>query len=218
MKFLKIYYIIITLGFVFYGCATIQEKAVIKSNIAGFYHRVEPGQTLWRISKIYNVDLEELIQINNISNVTQIEKGKFIFIPRPKDKINNNQPGTLNQDFIWPLKGLIVSSFGEQRKNIINKGLDIKPKNIYEVMVSRNGKVIFCDENLTGYGKTVIVDHKDGFLTIYTSYGSEILVKLAQEVAQNAPIIKLNKVDNESILHFEIRKRAKPQNPFYYLS
>lgn len=47
----------------------------------GVYHRVKPGETLWRISKAYNVDLQELAEINNITDASRISAGSVVFIP-----------------------------------------------------------------------------------------------------------------------------------------
>jgi len=47
----------------------------------GVYHRVEPGQTLYRISKTYKVDEAYLARINGIPNPTQLRIGRRIFIP-----------------------------------------------------------------------------------------------------------------------------------------
>ncbi|MGE5844704.1 MAG: LysM peptidoglycan-binding domain-containing protein, partial [Syntrophaceae bacterium] len=47
----------------------------------GVYHRVKPGETLWRISKAYNVDLQELAEINNITDASRITAGNVVFIP-----------------------------------------------------------------------------------------------------------------------------------------
>lgn len=224
MKKNKIYYIIIVLGSFFYGCATIPEQSVVKPNIPGFYHRLEQGQTLWRISKIYNVDLDELIKINKISDVTQVQKGRFIFIPKEKKQLPKNviiereQTQELTkEDFIWPLKGTVVSHFGEKKNNIANKGIDIKPKNNYNIMNTRKGEVVFLNENLNGYGKTIIIDHYDGLSSVYASYDMEFLVKLGDRILQDTPIAKLNQTSSNPILHFEIRKKSKPQNPSYYL-
>ena len=47
----------------------------------GVYHTVEPGQTLFRISRTYGVDSDYLARINNISDPTQIRAGTRLFIP-----------------------------------------------------------------------------------------------------------------------------------------
>ncbi|MFO7813987.1 MAG: M23 family metallopeptidase [Pelovirga sp.] len=47
----------------------------------GVYHTVEPGQTLFRISRTYEVDSDYLARINNISDPTQLRSGTRLFIP-----------------------------------------------------------------------------------------------------------------------------------------
>lgn len=47
----------------------------------GKYHSVAPGETLWRISRMYDVDVETLKNINNIRNVRDIEIGTSLYIP-----------------------------------------------------------------------------------------------------------------------------------------
>jgi len=48
---------------------------------SGVYHQVEPGQTLYSISKTYNIEETYLARINGIPNPTQLRIGTRIFIP-----------------------------------------------------------------------------------------------------------------------------------------
>ena len=47
----------------------------------GIYHTVEPGQTLYRISRSYGVDEKNLARLNGIGDPTQLRAGQRIFIP-----------------------------------------------------------------------------------------------------------------------------------------
>ena len=96
--------------------------------------------------------------------------------------------------------------------------IDIQARDGMVVAASRSGRVIFSEEKVKGFGKTVIIDHGDGIQTVY-SHNSEILVKIGEDVKQAQPIAKVGSTGrgNSPYLHFEIRKRHKPQNPFYYL-
>lgn len=47
----------------------------------GAYHTVESGQTLWRIAKTYDVDIQDIAEENNIIDQSQIKTGQKIFIP-----------------------------------------------------------------------------------------------------------------------------------------
>lgn len=48
---------------------------------SGVYHEVEKGQTLWRICWTYDVDIQDVAELNNITDQTQIKVGQKLFIP-----------------------------------------------------------------------------------------------------------------------------------------
>ncbi len=50
----------------------------------GVYHRVDKGQTLWRICYVYDVDIQDVAELNNIKDPTDIKIGDKIFIPGVK--------------------------------------------------------------------------------------------------------------------------------------
>lgn len=47
----------------------------------GVYHTIEKGQTLWRIAKTYDVDIQDVAEFNDITDITQIKQGQKLFIP-----------------------------------------------------------------------------------------------------------------------------------------
>lgn len=208
------------LSLVLSGCASAAYvKPIPPPNIPGIYHRVERGQTLWRISKIYDVDLDEVARFNRIPDISSIEVGQLIFIPnrgKPQQYISSQFAA---EDFIWPIKGRVIATFGQSFNNMINKGINIQPYGNLDVVAARPGKVIFCSEGFGRFGKTVIIDHGDGLSTVYAR-NSQILVKAADIVQRGTVITKAGSVgrDRNTYLHFEIRKKHIPQNPFFYLS
>ena len=188
-------------------------------NTALAYHYTQKGETLWRIARQYNVGLDELIKLNHISDPAQIESGQLIFIPRLKEaQYKSSLQKDNREDFIWPLKGNVISRFGDKTESVINKGIDIQAPYGKEVVASRSGVVSFCDEKLKNFGRTVIIDHGDGFLTVYAR-NSNIFVKMGDRVSQGVVIAKVGNAgkDKTTFLHFEIRKGHTPQNPYYYL-
>jgi len=79
------------LGAVLLSCSVqIVDRSSLKSSerMRGVYHRVKPGETLWRISKAYNVDLQELAEINNITDSSRIAADSVVFIPDAHDVID----------------------------------------------------------------------------------------------------------------------------------
>ncbi|MCX5706707.1 MAG: M23 family metallopeptidase [Candidatus Omnitrophica bacterium] len=214
-------YIIIGIFWVFFlsGCATAPyvKPTLPKPTMPGIYHQVEKGQTLWRISKMYGVDIEELVRINHIPNSTNIEIGQKIFIPnRIKPQIPEIKYA--EDDFVWPLNGRISSRFGQISHNMLNKGINIQPLGSLDVKASRSGRIVFLDEDFTGYGKTIIIDHGDNFFTVYTR-NKQVFAKLGESVRQGTVIAKAGASgrDKNTYLHFEIRKGHIPQNPLFYL-
>lgn len=62
------------------GCATISPPIAFRPE--GVYHIVGSGQTLYRIAKTYNVDIQEIIRINHIPDPHRLGVGQELFIPR----------------------------------------------------------------------------------------------------------------------------------------
>jgi len=51
---------------------------VIRQDI---YHVVAPGETLWRISKTYDVQIEDIMRANRLGNNDELTRGQSILIP-----------------------------------------------------------------------------------------------------------------------------------------
>jgi murein DD-endopeptidase MepM/ murein hydrolase activator NlpD len=214
--FFPFYFLLLT----FSGCATVPniELPSQPQGLPGIYHRVETGQTLWRISEMYRIDLAELIKINRIPDASQIEIGQLIYIPSSEKSqtlsVRNNQI----EDFIWPAKGKVISTFGQTTGNMINKGINIEAYKDAQVVAARTGRIVFYSPSFNNYGKTIIIDHGDGLSTVYAR-NSEVFVKIGDEIQKGARIAKVGQSgrDKNAYLHFEIRKKHIPQNPYFYL-
>lgn len=61
-----------------------QQAPQTAARTDGVYHLVGSGQTLWRIAKVYNVDIRQIMAANKISDPAQIGVGQELFIPRAK--------------------------------------------------------------------------------------------------------------------------------------
>lgn len=187
------------------------------SGLPGIYHRIEKGQTLWRVSRIYNVDLEEIARINHITDATKLEIGQTVFIPnRQRQQIVAVK--SYSDDFSWPVRGRVLATFGETFNNMVNKGINIAPGQNSKVAASRGGKVVFYGENFGGYGKTIIIDHGDGFSTVYSRL-TDVSVRVGDNLARGVSFAKTGSSarDKFTYLHFEIRKGYLPKNPLFYL-
>ena len=80
-----------------------------------------------------------------------------------------------------------------------------------------DGEVVFADR-FGGQGNLVIIDHKNGFFTVY-AYNSSILVSVGAKVKRGQTIARRGSTGSatEPSLHFELRKDGKSINPVPYL-
>ncbi|MBL7084742.1 MAG: peptidoglycan DD-metalloendopeptidase family protein [Candidatus Omnitrophica bacterium] len=221
-KFL-LYTIYCILATALIGCASVSMGPPRPpKGMTGAYHRVEKDQTLWRISKVYGVELEKIAKVNRLVDTSRIYVGQLIFIPDATLSIQTLTLATdfkdRGGDFIWPLKGKIVSFFGMKKDEVKNKGISIRTREKTSVKAARSGRVAFCSESLKGYGKIIILDHLDGYSTVY-AHNSKNLAKLNQLVRQGEVLAQAGSSGraDSAELYFEIRKGHKPQNPFFYL-
>jgi murein DD-endopeptidase MepM/ murein hydrolase activator NlpD len=166
---------------------------------------------------MYNVDLDELVQINRISDITKVEVNQLIFIPHRQKKLSVSIRD-YSDDFIWPNRGRVIGTFGQTFNNMINKGINIQPYNNLSVVASRSGKVVFYADNFGAFGKTIIIEHSDGFSTVYAR-NSQVFVKAGDSVQKGTAIAKIGQAgrDKNTYLYFEIRKGYLAQNPIFYL-
>lgn len=195
--------------------------AVPEPQITGVYHEVIPGQTLWRIAKGYGVDMDAIVGANRLSDEAQLKTGQRLFIPGAEKILDvgvykPTQPARV-EDFIWPVENRITSLYGGRwgRKHA---GVDIASPMGTPVKAAKSGRVLLAKNTFGGYGKLVIIDHGEGLTTRY-GHNSKIVVKKGQTIEQGDVIAKVGSTGHSTgpHLHFEIRKRNKPQNPLYYL-
>jgi murein DD-endopeptidase MepM/ murein hydrolase activator NlpD len=204
------------------GCTTVPPYTgptlpVSTLGVAGIRHRVEPGETLWRISRLYGVDIDDIIRLNHISEGTAIEIGQVLLIPSRMKPLNIPVKSE-GDDFIWPLRGKVITGFGSNYRNLINKGINIQAQRGSEIYATRSGRVVFYAASFGNYGKTVIIDHGDGLRSVYSRI-AEVFVQPGENVLKGALVGRVGDSirDKNCYLHFEIRKGALPQNPLFYL-
>lgn len=114
-----------------------------------------------------------------------------------------------------PVRGDIANRFGTTREDsdISWKGLFIRAGEGNEVRSIAAGTVVFADW-LRGFGNLLIVDHGDGFMSLYGN-NQALLKQVGDEVRAGDGIASVgNSGGNaESGLYFEMRHRSKPFDP-----
>jgi lipoprotein NlpD len=116
--------------------------------------------------------------------------------------------------FVWPTIGKILMGFDESKNR---KGMDIGGELGTPILAAANGKVVYAGEGLRGYGKLIIIRHKNTFLTAY-AHNQTLLVKEDQLVNTGQQIAEMGSSETDRAkLHFEIRRLGKPVDPLLYL-
>ena len=207
-----------------FSCATTGEtyRADDESRAAGVWHRVEEGQTLWRIAKTYRVTLEEIKTANDIQDVVHVAKGTWLIIPTA-EKVMYVQGSAdampaeeYDPGFIWPLEGQIISSFGKSGKDF-HYGIDIQSVRNQDVFATLAGTVVLST-TIRGYGPTIIIEHENNFCSLYAK-NIKSLVREGQQVSKNSVIARasIGGTASGETVHYELFYKGKPVNPLYYL-
>ena len=191
----------------------------------GILHLVKAGQTLTDISITYSVPVEKIVAANAISDPSKIYAGEEIIIPGAKPdlwkEVIKLSKGVKSR-FIWPALGKVTSGFGWRIHPVykvrhFHNGIDIDIPVGTIVHASAPGKVYFVGTE-KGYGNLVILQHADGFYTLY-GHLSKSLVYPGQFVEAAQPIAESGNtgVSSGPHLHFEIRHGDFPVDPARYL-
>lgn len=199
----------------------------------GIVHVVQPGQTLWRIARAYDIPLERLAEANDIDNPALVEMGTPLFVPGARATIDvapypapppsarraRVPPPSPSADFLWPVAGgSFMRPFGEPRRHHRHAGVDIRGTLGQDILAARDGVVAFCGRTASGYGTMVVLDHGDGLQTLY-AHAQKALVTPGEAVKRGQPIALLGRTGNATTehCHFEIRLENRAIDPMPYL-
>jgi murein hydrolase activator len=125
----------------------------------------------------------------------------------------------LTTNLKMPVQGPIAGRFGSPRDGGGTwKGLFIHAAKGTSVKAIAQGNVVFADW-MRGFGNLLILDHGDGYLSIY-GYNESVLRKVGDNVKNGEAIASVgtNGGDSESGLYFEIRHHGRPLDPLKWAS
>lgn len=115
----------------------------------------------------------------------------------------------------WPVAGTLLRDFGQPRVGGQLKwnGVVLAAPRGREVRSVYHGRIAFADW-LAGLGLLVIIDHGEGYMTLY-GYNETILKNAGDWVAPGDVIATVGDSggQTEAGLYFEIRQGTKPVNP-----
>jgi murein DD-endopeptidase MepM/ murein hydrolase activator NlpD len=113
---------------------------------------------------------------------------------------------------IWPVAGSVTSEYGN-RWGRLHAGIDIAAPTGTPIWAAKSGDVIFAGQQ-SGYGNVIIIDHGDGFSTVY-AHQSRLVASDGQSVSQGQTIGYVGTTGHSTgpHVHFETRYGGTPRNP-----
>lgn len=134
----------------------------------------------------------------------------------PSDQQAEQQP--VASGFRWPVKGRVVSTFGQKPTGMRNEGINIAVPEGTSVRAAESGIVAYAGNELKGYGNLVLIRHDNGWVTAY-AHNKELFVKRGDTVKRGDVLAKAGQTGSVTSpqVHFELRKGATPVDPMKHL-
>ena len=114
----------------------------------------------------------------------------------------------------WPVPGRITARFGEPRAGGVKwDGILIAAERGTPVRAIYDGRVVYADW-LPGLGLLTIIDHGDGYLSLY-GHNDQLYKAVGERVRAGDPVAAVGDSGGRSRpeLYFEIRRNGRPVDP-----
>jgi murein DD-endopeptidase MepM/ murein hydrolase activator NlpD len=196
--------------------------------VSGLIVKVKSGETIQSLAKKYGLPSAQPIvdwPYNSFANdeTFALIVGAELVIPggvipqeAPRPILSTPQSGLFAKgsgQFSWPTNGVITQYFAWY-----HNGVDIANKPGTLVSAADSGRVVSVLYQNTGYGYHVIVDHGNGFRTLY-GHLSRIDVGVGDNVSRGQGIGKMGSTGRSTgpHLHFVVFAGNNSVNPLSYL-
>lgn len=199
--------------------------------VTGVRHQVKRGETIYSVAKYYSVDAQNIIDypFNSFANdeTFALTAGQELMVPdgvEPKKApivpIAANRavaaiPGVVGEgNFMWPTSGMIT-----QRFSWYHRAVDIANRSNPPVVAAATGTVVIAGWNGGGYGNYVVIDHGNGYQTLYGHLLKAPIVAAGQKVNRGQTIGTMGSTGRSTgtHLHFEIKTGKGNMNPLSLL-
>ena len=198
------------------------QKLKIPS-IDGILYTVKSGDSLAAIVKAYNTNLENVLDVNDLESET-LKAGQQLFLPGIALD-SNTLKNALGELFMLPIQAKFrwSSPFGYRIDPIANvksfhTGTDMACPTGTPILAAMSGKVVTAGQNRI-YGNYVIIDHQNGYQTVY-AHMSKIIATKGQWVSQGTRIGLVGSTGYSTgpHLHFTVYKNGNLIDPQTVLS
>jgi len=206
------------------------QQAIVAQNTALTTTRSEreaevrtlESQRVARASLLAELDLKLKDQQTRLATMGKDEKGivnlleklRDVFADIPQQLTGAEPFASLRGRLLWPLQGKLRGGFGgsdDSGRKLA--GLLISADSGSAVHAVARGRIAYADW-LTGYGMLLIVDHGDGYMSLY-GYNESLLKDVGDWVAPGETIAQSGASggQRDAALYFELRRQGKPVDP-----
>ena len=189
-----------------------------KTALVDSTYSVKKGDTLYSIARNHKMVLADLLELNDIKDLNNytLQAGATLKVKILKT-IYTDFDDLPESSFIFPYRGSIVSKYGTDENNLANRGINISGKAGDKVVAADYGIVEYSD-NIRGFGKAIIIKHKNGYTTAY-AHLSDTKVKAGDIVNKGDYIGNIGETGmiNKNQLYFKISYLGMPIDPLRLL-
>lgn len=205
----------------------------------GQWHVVRSADTWESLALEAGVPIEDLLEINGQPPGAPLREGQVIFLLGPDRKeapaapqgvrvgrrapaepvATDRRPASgEGARLAWPVAEPVVSSGFGRRWGRNHEGIDLAAPLGVAVFAADDGRVIYADNLISGYGNMIIVEHTGGLLTAY-AHNSVLLVQKGARVRRGQMIARVGQSGRATAphLHFEVRVGEEPRDPLQFL-
>lgn len=207
-----------------YTCEVTEEEELSYDMIAessGEYCTGEEGKRISRYEVTYIDGTEVSRKLKESEMVIEPVIESAYYEPEEEELYSESVPETEDYavaygSFIWPVNGGYVSDPFMSDRN--HKGMDIAADSGTDIYAADGGTVIDAGWNDGGYGNYVVIDHGNGYVTLY-GHASEVYVSAGQTVSAGELIAAVGTTGDSTgnHCHFEIRYNGDYLNPAAFI-
>lgn len=194
--------------------------------VTGIVHKVKAGDTIYSLAKKYKSDAQNILNFpaNDFADLDTfaLNIGQILFVPdgvMPEAApiyITAQVPQFIQGaggKYMWPAAGVIT-----QYPVSYHMAVDIANPSAPPIAAGDSGTISFAGCIRYGYGCHVIINHADGFQTLY-AHLSSYNVESGDKVGRGQVIGKMGSTGRSSgtHVHFEVRKNGVLLNPLSFL-
>ncbi len=177
-------------------------------------HTVKPGETGAAIAQRYGVPFDQVAIANGLAPPYTVRTGQRLIIPAVlKSPPPAARPRAVPY-FRWPHDGKVGARFTGLDDSGGHDGIDIAARPGDMIRAAASGMVVRVDNNHPRFGRMVVLDHNDGWLTAYGPLARATVtqgefVKAGERIGVAGAAGPVKKPD----LHFRILKDDKEVDP-----